>query len=118
MGKYVPSKVRFIRRLRELLSRPGGWTKDAAARNASGHPVSHLDAGACSFCLSGAVRRIERYDSFGGMTANGVINMIIDYIQSDTGGKVTRIPAWNDDSERTQNDVIKMLDRLENAANT
>lgn len=55
-----------LQAIRELISNPECWTRDAMARNADGDSITPRDPAACQWCLLGAARKvcstIEYYD--------------------------------------------------------
>jgi hypothetical protein len=76
----------------ELLSDPEKWTQKALARDKNGEPVSPLSSAAVSWCVLGALFKCEVRDKAA--------------VRKLTG---TRIMEWNDDPNRTFQDVQQMF---------
>lgn len=92
------SVVDSLRKARELVAK--GWTKRAFARKRNGK-ICVLDSkDACSFCASGAMRRIMGGESY--IEGWKMLERAIDPYS---------IIAWNDDPKRTQAEVVAAFDR-------
>lgn len=89
----------------ELLDSPEKWTQGTIARNAHDDPCSEDSDDAVSWCLSGAIWRI--YGPLGLATSN--LNDVFAAIHV----KVPNIPDWNDQPERTFEEVRTLLLELD-----
>ena len=79
-----------------------GWCKGAFARDADGRPVNYMSGKACSWCLSGAIRRAAQEAG-----ADSQQTWI------DTYQSLSEMPSrWND-SRSTVDEVITFLRSLE-----
>ena len=84
-----------------------GWSQNAFARNKNGFSVDPGGDGATSWCLSGALWLV----TYG----KGTFNRPSDYRTSILYKLVQDlklkkfVAAWNDDPDRTQEDVVKLL---------
>lgn len=87
----------------DLLSKPGAWTQGAYARDADGNDLVSNDDGvvvplqAVCFCLYGAVAYVE-----GETISESKAGQFLE------GLNVSAI-EWNDDPERTQDEVVAKL---------
>lgn len=89
-----------IRGARALIAK--GWTQGASARDHRGQPTSPLGPFATSFCLIGAIKRVQ----CGEREAEEARAMIRERI-----GDGELIANWNDAPGRTQAEVLEVLDR-------
>jgi hypothetical protein len=95
----------------EILSDESKWGKGANAVNAHGETVSPLDPTACKLCVGGALLRKHGYhtphvaltDPRFRADRNKIINALC-------GAPIT---GWNDNSQTTYADVIKLLKELD-----
>lgn len=83
-----------------------GWAQGAEALDKNGCAVSHTAATAVAWCLDGALTRASRPTSR---------NWILSYWPARAAVKAflagqNRLAGWNDDPERTQADVLALLD--------
>jgi hypothetical protein len=53
------SPIEILKAARELLAKPGAWTKGALARTESGAECAYFSADAACFCATGALNRAE-----------------------------------------------------------
>ena len=79
------------------------WCQKAQARDVDGIPVDARDSDAVSFCMTGAVARAYKTD-------RGIRTRIYDAL-------IQKLPidpvAWNDRPDRTKEDVIETLKKIE-----
>ena len=75
-----------------------GWTQDAMARNEQGAEVYSNSRYAISWCLGGALNCASQ-----GFSLNRRVELR-KYLGLDLD-----VPSWNDDPNRTKEDVIKLL---------
>jgi len=76
-----------------------GWCQGATALDAGGVIVSASDPLACRWCASGSV-----IAAFGeSVKAGNVVWNLTSYL-------VQSVPAWNDNKDRTQDEVIDVLE--------
>lgn len=93
------SKLTILKGARAILDSPNRWTRRSYARDANGRPVPIMDGKACSFCLVGALGRAA-----GGLAGAHLAERILSDELMDYA------PDWNDDPERTHEEVIAVLD--------
>lgn len=101
MLQVVPV-LQILERTKFLISY--GHCKGAPARNRQGEAVSDAEPEAVYFCLVGAVRRAIR-DTHNGIGIDPIM-AIFHRLHVDYGSLAT----WNDAPERTQADVVQLLD--------
>lgn len=94
-------RVAKLKAARELIAKPGGWTKGHYARDASGALAASTDEAATCFCAVGAVLRVN-----GGNF--GVSQPLLEGIAAQV--PTTSLPVWNDAMERTQAEVVAAYD--------
>ncbi len=94
-------------RVRELLEQ--GWTQDVFARREDGTAVNPNSPEAVSFCISGGVHRAAR-EIVPEEDLSDLLTWHLKYIEDALGSRNPVI--YNDDPERTQEDVIDLLDRV------
>lgn len=88
--------------VRELIEK--GWTQGTYATDDLGIPVPENDPAACSYCLLGAIRTLRSNP----YVSVPVLNTALTALEKTCGV----IDHWNDSEERTQADVLRMLDTL------
>ena len=103
--------IDILKAARETLSDPARWTKGVFARDSEGHSCSPCTPFAVCWCLFGAIRK----------AGNNVSTKAVDAMCSlipVTGSHA----AWQDEPERTHQEVLDLLDtsieRLENGIGT
>jgi len=95
-------KAEFIlRAARELIVR--GWTQKTYARNADGRAVPYGGPGACSWCMSGAVKEANCADP-----DDLEVTYAFRFLKTATGGDP--IAPWNDEPSRTKEGVLAAFD--------
>lgn len=87
----------------DLLEKPGAWTQKALSRDASGRLVHPFSAGACSFCMAGAIGRVV---GTGSVYCEETLPAM-DFVE----GILDRIPSYNDHPRRTQGQIVATLRR-------
>ena len=85
-------------KISELLNSPEKWTQNVFARDNTGKEVCYNSKEAVCWCLLGAVRLLPIDEQKIAMTK------IID--------KVNSVLQWNDNPNRTHQDVRQLLDEL------
>jgi hypothetical protein len=99
--------------LSKIFTDESKWTQSAYARDNKGEPVSIFDNDACAFCINGGITRYaygERKrgqndnDDSVALTARNRINRAIADLNMGRG-----IIGFNDNRERTFEDVVKVL---------
>lgn len=120
--------VEYLRTMRDMLAK--GWTQKTCARDQHGTPVPSLSDDACQFCLMGA--HSAAYAYIGGVrhelliTSDNVLlpeipkrcyqafsrswSVLVDKIRSIQGH--CQVPGWNDAEDRTQAEVLALMDEL------
>jgi hypothetical protein len=82
-----------------------GWTQHVMARDAAGKPTARFnDPLAASYCTLGAINAV----------GGGIEEVWL--LERETG--IRDIPNWNDDPERTKEDVVAVLRKVANRQTT
>ncbi len=106
MTELSPEVVRVLVRARELLQR--GWCKGGFAKKGNKR-VHFLKPEADHFCVMGAIHRADSELTKTGAAFYPAFMAILGAI----GGQCCEaIPTWNDAKERTQADVLRLLDGI------
>ena len=84
-----------------------GWCQLAPARNARGLRVSSIAPEAACWCLTGALHAADELDVVERVRGITPVDRVFEAI----GIAPVSLPAWNDCSERTQEQVLAVLDR-------
>lgn len=100
--------VRFLQKMKRLLSKPRGWTKLALARNKAGRPVVVSDKSACRFCLLGATDKVRIDNAFLAMNSHLAINALNKICFKEYG---LRIVSFNDRKETRKPQVLRVIDK-------
>lgn len=97
-------------KVKELLSDKSKWIKNVFAKNKEGDEVNYHDPTAYSFCLAGAVRRCysETEEVFHDISLQISIKTHQDITQWNWS-----IVQWNDDPERTFEEVKELVEELD-----
>ena len=90
----------------ELLSDASKWTQGTFARDKDGNDADWSSPSATCWCLKGEVNNCYRDSSE---------YAIHDKIRTDIGGSAwsISIPEWNDDPNRTYEDVVAVCKKLD-----
>lgn len=95
-------------KMHELLAKPENWTQGAPARNPSGDAVAGSNPEACQWCLFGAVNKCyPGLDQAYGDTVNKL------YAGVAKRGYEQGYINWNDESDRTHEDVLSLCKELD-----
>ena len=86
-----------------MFSKPGRWTQKTCARDGRGKPVPIFSREARSFDLEGVIRRAA------GIEDRGAYARFAKLIKTQVG---THPFDWNDQTGRTQKEVVRMLEDL------
>lgn len=89
----------------DLLSKPGGWTQGALARNRKGEWVSESQKSAVCFCAMGALWRAAR-DEVGPTFSHFDVDPASEALEAVIGDHVA---DWNDELGRTADEVVTAL---------
>ena len=102
MNKY---QFKTFVKVRELLSDPEHWTKEASARSSNGQSVPPCDKKACSWCLYGAIVKASHETGYTNrqLLRNQLCRMVWRRVGSF-------LAEWNDAEEREHKDVMNLLD--------
>lgn len=111
---------RFINALRQIRATVAqGWTKGTNAVDHGGETVYSNSAQAVAWCLLGAIARTTDYteDTVHDELADELIDAVraaIDRLPTSTPEVIEtrQITTWNDDPERTQDEVLALLDGM------
>ena len=99
-----------------------GWVQNAFAVTKEGFTVGPVDGNACKWCITGAIwaamfdhnpgKDIKKVH-YGTKRRYQIEGMIIDAndIDCTRQGRMRALLWWNDDRERTKEDVLKALDK-------
>lgn len=93
--------LQVLTEMRAILTPEGAWTQHAEARNDRGDDVSPWGDTATCFCVTGAWRRASKGTPHDAVPLN---------ILSEVAG-MNIIETWNDVATRTQDDVLRVIDR-------
>lgn len=85
------------------------WTQRTFARSVMGAPVDWWSEAACSFCLSGGIRRVAVLDVPISESRYQVVDALSKQIEDHI---FSTIPTWNDEPCRTKKDVLNLLDKV------
>jgi len=97
------STIEILEEARRLIAL--GWTQNEMARNAEGEAVLFTSDEASCFCIYGAICRAT-------FQRDGGIDGACEVYNSTLGGAVSSPIFWNDRLGRTQEEVVKYLDKL------
>lgn len=105
--------LQIVKRAREIISAPGAWTQNAFARRVDGSRVDPTSEGACKFCAVGALAKAHleikmKTISQDLMEASNFVGMCIP---GATQTWRLSLASYNDDPDRTQEEVIAVFDR-------
>ena len=107
--------IAVLQTMREILSPAGAWCRGAYALAADGRQVHECHSEACAWCLTGAfgAAREEHGVGFGADIDKTALFRIAEAAGIECGRDVDilRIQGWNDDANRTQTDVLAIIDR-------
>ena len=92
-----------IMKAMELIGDPTRWTKNTNARNDKGVATGHNEPDACSFCMSGALRKIDPYVA--------PFSYVLDAINKGKGNKkhYLNLPSYNDVQNRSHEQVMNTM---------
>lgn len=101
-----------MKKAHEILSKESSWHKGSVAKDRYGLSVEYNDDSAVSFCVLGAICRCYPEDK-----REEVKSRVCDKL-AKMGFSLFRSPnvtifSWNDNPERTQNEVVDLLRRLD-----
>lgn len=102
-------ELKILKHTRELISK--GWTQNTYARDKDGEPTpsSRNEDKAVCWCLFGALIKADlkmmNEDDYSP-------HFFIKYLEEFESKLGEDIPRWNDDPQRTQQDVLNLLDNL------
>ncbi len=93
-------------KIKELLATPDKWTQGYAARNKNDKPIDPFNKEATKYCILGAA--IACY----GLFTDNYFNITFQ-IESSTSMNKEAIGAWNDAPERTHQEVLDLVTKLD-----
>lgn len=98
-----PSKTaaRRLRRVRQLLARPYGWTRGTEQRSVRSRSGEHVRA----YCLTGAVRAVS------GTLRSSDIRYLNEAIFGSDEHFINALQRWNDNPHRKKVEVLAACDR-------
>jgi len=91
----------------EILSEPSKWTQRVYARDLDGNPMGVKSPSAVCFCADGAIRKA--YIENGELLQLQLLKLRVHLRES---GHVS-IPGWNDAPNRTYEEVVETLRKLD-----
>jgi hypothetical protein len=92
-----------LQRAADLIARPGAWTQGEFARGKTGRPVKTRDCAVC-LCVIGAIDVAS--GARPGTEANDDALRVLAW---EVGCSLWDIAVWNDEPERTQEEVVAKL---------
>ena len=111
--KVVLTPLLMLKQARSLVER--GWTQGTLARDKEGIPTHPQAAGACSWCMSGALHRVAASERVNGPHFDQAWHAL-DEAVSKHNEAVSKhewpptFTSWNDDSGRTHPEVLAVFD--------
>lgn len=100
--------IRVLDEAKQLIIEKG-WAQGYYAKDAEGRLVDTMDPEACSFCIAGAISRVQRRSSHRTRTA------VFDAVRAVTPNE--DIAAYNDAWGRTKEEVIDLFDQAKEWVN-
>lgn len=100
--KRVSAASQALQKMRALIER--GWAQGTFAADAHGERVSQFSNYATCFCLLGAYHRVRKQEKLSARTSDKIFELITS--------RVKNMVTWNDSAERTQTQVLSMLDEV------
>ncbi len=97
--------VNLLTQARAVIER--GWCQGCFARDAQGQPIESTDPLAETFCIRGATRVIAPNDDDVRARAHRHLE---DVIIALTDGDCDSIASYNDDTSRTQAEILAVFD--------
>ena len=100
-------KLKHVRNVYKLLKKQERWTRGTFARNNQGAPVDEYSRDACSWCMTGAIRKSLAW------LATGPISIKVRKMypgRSDP--QLGEIAAFNDHGDTTHEDVLKVIESV------
>ena len=107
-AKVVLTPLLMLKQARSLIER--GWTKGTLARDKDGIPIHPQAAGACSWCMSGALHRVAASERVNGPHFDQAWQALDDTLGMVKGDWAT-FTSWNASLDRTQAEVLPAFDR-------
>lgn len=102
------SILSILTKARALLAQ--GWTQHHNARDKKGNPVPAWAPQATCYCLEGAIICVAEGESHSTLVfAERILRKQID--EEGFSPVYPSLATWNDDPERTQEEVLKLADR-------
>lgn len=102
------TELEHLKKMRDLLAK--GWTQGALARNRSGRKVRVKSNKAASFCIMGAHYHVRRMTS-GKTMLDALFIAAVEL-------NIPSLTSWNDARNRTQSEVLALIDRAIEIAET
>ena len=99
---------------RALLSPPQSWSQHAWAYDETDNRVAYDAKTACSFCLEAALRRAAKRGRASEANLERALILVRDSIH--VPGHYASLQGWNDVHDRTQQQVLAVLDKAIAAA--
>jgi hypothetical protein len=97
------TELEIVERCLLMFSKPGRWTQKTLARDRQGKPVPVFSNEARAFDIEGCIRRAAGKDDRGAYAR----------FAPKIKGQLAKHPFdWNDQSGRSQKDVVRMLEDL------
>ncbi len=107
-------------KVRELLSSPDKWNKGAYAVTKDGASTGEQNDNAVAYCLVGAVHKCYRFGPTGWTNFDDVIVKIVRNLAAKNKvrvnyftGSTSAVIGWNDDKDRTFEEVKALVTELD-----
>ena len=95
-----------------------GWVKMSFAIDDEGEPCSPMDENACGWCVSGAIQAASKYKGASYIQAEekNLFENVRSVFMTTNGivGFGSTIMAWNDQFDRTKEEVLAAFDKAIN----
>lgn len=101
----MANMLQILEKARELLSNPKSWMQKVLWADEQGNAVE-IDK-ACRFCLDGAIEKVH-FDIEGKIGSMGFDHAVIRALGFT---RLRDLYDWNDDPERTHQEVLDRLDQ-------
>ena len=96
----VRTPAELLTEARALIAK--GWCQGASARDVHGIPADFWGQKAVTFCMSGALCRMENFIFDAHRTSRNILYSVIE---------VNNLATWNDREGRTQEEVLAAFDK-------
>ena len=102
---------RILKNAKQLIDSESKWTRSAYARDVNDDIIDSSDEKACSWCISGSINK-----SLGDMKHSKYVDEIYFLLLGTRDER--KLTNFNDDNDTTYADVINLLDKGIESANS